>query len=929
MKKHPRLKKTLIILALVIGICVIGVFVVYPLCHYFSVRDMTDDANAPEIASEVENIDFNNDNGLLYVNDEIIIMTREGVARAGVEDLAEEFDAEIVSTMEDIGFWQIRFRDAMTYDELNKILKKIKRSEIVEDAYFNTVYEIDPDEDEEEIAPAKPYFPDDPWDGDAKDWDTDVPRGSNWGMEAIQAPGAWGYLDEMAEVNIGLIDTMVDIGHEDIALEASFVTLTEDSSKTYDASNWTPADHGTHVAGIMAGNYDNGNGISGVMGGKGNLYYSAAYTLKNGKIVGDYYTAYNYLAAIKALADRNVKVINISQNTSRLIGFAASRGNKNAINHLQNAADMAGKGLQRMIENGDEFVICVAAGNSNDTVYYKSKKSTYGYKENWFWPWDFFMGDSGDSDAKYNNFLNLIDIEDVKSRIIVVGSIGIDQKKSGSDETRYHYSRFSNIGDRVDVVAPGEYIYSSVINDYDYMSGTSMASPHVSGVAGLIFACNPELSGADVKRILLASTTGRFYYADGYSGLINAETAVENALQTREHSINQVIKTDTDEGLDVCFVVDTTGSMEDDIANAKENMNEILGELSAKSENFRVAIIDYRDFADRAQPYDYPSMLRLDFSQDIDEITSAINALDLGDGGDDNETVYSGLMAAAELGWRPEAQKVIIVLGDAPPLDPEPYTGYTFDSVVAVLYNADISLFSEPSVSVDMPDYEGLAGDAADSMIKVFTIGTDASTAAEDFFNQISEATGGSYTGVDSASEVSDAIISTIEQIEIIPTKTVKVAFDKDYSGETVELYQDGDFVFEVTLDENGRQELENMALERYDWSIPRLLASGSIKIRENGEQAKILYDDSPWYAFAVSLWQRERVSVILYGVLGVIALAAVIVFIRKIKRRSKKPQPVQNRLICTRCGFENNSLDRFCIQCGARIDTGNSSGKK
>ncbi len=943
MTRYPKLKVTLITISLVIGIVLIGFFIVFPTWHYFSDNDRGDDGNEPEIVNEIENIDFNSENGMLYVNDEIIVMAKEGVTRSEMEALVKEFRAEITTAMEDIGFWQIGFRDEMTYDELNRVLKKIKKSELVEDAYFNTVYETEPDEVEEEIASADPFYPNDPWDGDADAWDMEVPGGSNWGMEAIHAPSAWSFLDLMADVNIGLIDTMVDKSHEDIDLEASYVTYTEDFSKTYDASNLQPGDHGTHVSGIMAGSFNNGSGITGVMGDTGHLYYSAAYTLKDGIKVSEYYTAYNYLAALKALIDQDVKVINISQNTSRLIGFAASRGNENAINHLEYAAEISGHGLKRIIDKGNEFVICVAAGNSNSTKYYKSKKSTYGYKEEWQWPWEYFMDESGDSDAKYNNFLNLIEVDEVKERIIVVGSIGIDSKKSKADETRYHYSDFSCIGSRVDIVAPGENIYSSIIGKYAYLSGTSMATPHVSGVAGLVFASNPDLSGSDVKRIILASSTGRYYYTDGYSGLIDAEAAVKNAILTTEHSVNRVIKTETNDGLDVCFVVDTTGSMGDDIANAKENMNTILDELAVKNENFRVALIDYRDFSDRAESYDYPFKVQLDFSQDKEAITTAIDALDLGNGGDDNETVYSGLMEAAGLKWRPQAQKAIIVLGDAPPLDPEPNTGYTYDSVIAALYNADISLISEPSVSVEITGYGELIGDASDSLIKVFSIGTDASEAAADAFRGISEATGGSYTGVEEASEVSDAIISTIEQIEIIPTYTVKASFGEEYSGETVELYRDGQFAFEITLDEDGDQKFENMELDRYQWAIPRLQVSGDVRIKEDSKRAKISYDDLPWYSFAISLWQRDRVKVISYGIVCLIALVILLITIIKIKRRIKNRKKeitygIQSEMIngqnteinsdqviykCANCGAEYHSPVTFCGECGTRINIG------
>lgn len=940
MRKSPKIKITLVVFAILIGIAILGFFIVFPAWNYFASRDKREDANAPKLAEEAENIDFNEENGLLYVNDEIIIMTYEGVTRNEVEALADEFRARIVTAMEDIGFWQLGFQEAMTYEDLNRVLRKIKKSELVEDAYFNTVYENEPDEADEATKVVAQIYPNDPWDGDANTWNIEVPRGSNWGMEAIKAPLAWGYLEEMSDINIGLIDTMVDIGHEDIDLVASYVTLTEDTSTTYDASNWTPGDHGTHVSGTIAGSFNNGSGVSGVMGDKGKLYYSAAYTLKKGKLVEEYYTAFNYLAALKALIDQEVKVINISQNTSRLIGFAASRGNKNAINHLQNAAEISGKGLKRIIDQGKEFVICVAAGNSNSTTYYKSKIASYGYKENWFWPWDYYKRDSGDSEAIYNNFLNLIDEEEVKNRIIVVGSIGIDSTKSNTKESRYRYSPFSCIGSRVDVVAPGEDIYSSTVGTYAYLSGTSMATPHVSGVAGLVFACNPELSGADVKRIVLASTTGRFYYTDGYSGLIDAEIAVKNALLTREQSVNRVIKSDVNDGLDLCFVVDTTGSMGDDIENAKENMSLILEELTAKNENFRVALIDYRDFADRAESYDYPSKLQLDFSQDKDAIISAINALDLGNGGDDNETVYSGLMEAAGLKWRPQAEKAIIVLGDAPPLDPEPYTDYTLEQVTAALYNADISLLSDTSVGVDAPSYGAFMGDASDSVIKVFSIGTDPSDAAVEFFREISEVTGGHYTGVEDASEVSSAIISTIEQIEITPTATVTAAFGEEYTGETVELYKDGEFIFEITLDEEGDQKLENMKLDRYQWSIPRLKAAGALRIKEGSKKANIIYDDLPWYAFAISLWHRERMKVISYGALGVIILIIVVIILHKLRRRrsnrskefihdnSVSENGQKNELIteqigyqCKNCGTTYHYPVSFCGECGTRMD--------
>jgi Mg-chelatase subunit ChlD len=489
-----------------------------------------------------------------------------------------------------------------------------------------------------------------------------------------------------------------------------------------------------------------------------------------------------------------------------------------------------------------------------------------------------------------------------------------------------------------------------------------MATPHVTGVAGLIFAANPDLTGADAKRILLASTYGRFYYTGGHSGMADAGVAVVNALLTREHSVNRVIKTDASDGLDVCFLVDTTGSMGDDISNAKQNMTRILDELAAKSDGFRVALIDYRDFQERAASGDYPAKIHLEFSNDKDEITAAINSLNLGNGGDDPETVYSGLMAAVGLGWRAASTKVVIVLGDAPPLDPEPYTGYTLNSVMSALYNADVK------IDLDASD-ERVLGDSGDSLIKVYSIGAGVNSAAEDFFRQISDMTGGAYTGVESASDVSDAIIGSIEQIEIVPTKTVRAAFGDDFSGETIEIYQDGKFYFEAPLDESGSIKLENMEFDRYDWKIPRLLAGGTVKINESGRSAKVSFDDAAWYQPAVILWQRERATAIGCGAGGAALIIFIIAAVRLAKRLSRRrrqdkagrrpeeeqaiqaeaihafyhgaggaerppapqwlapPEAPGESRVCRSCGARYDRPVKFCVNCGSKMEGGSAGG--
>jgi hypothetical protein len=93
---------------------------------------------------------------------------------------------------------------------------------------------------------------------------------------------------------------------------------------------------------------------------------------------------------------------------------------------------------------------------------------------------------------------------------------------------------FTNFGDWVELAAPGVHIYSTVYNDsYTYMSGTSMACPHVSGVAALAWSQFPNATRDWVRHWLryTADDLGSpgFDVHFGY-GRINAKKAVGNPL---------------------------------------------------------------------------------------------------------------------------------------------------------------------------------------------------------------------------------------------------------------------------------------------------------------------------------------------------------------------------------------------------------------
>jgi subtilisin family serine protease len=108
----------------------------------------------------------------------------------------------------------------------------------------------------------------------------------------------------------------------------------------------------------------------------------------------------------------------------------------------------------------------------------------------------------------------------------------------GAVERNNQRASYSNFGPELDVVAPGSDILSTYIggkgpSGYTYFSGTSMATPFVSGVVALIKAVNPGLSPDVVTDILHRSATDlgdpgfdKYY---GF-GLVNADNAVVLAL---------------------------------------------------------------------------------------------------------------------------------------------------------------------------------------------------------------------------------------------------------------------------------------------------------------------------------------------------------------------------------------------------------------
>ncbi len=203
--------------------------------------------------------------------------------------------------------------------------------------------------------------------------------------------------------------------------------------------------HGTHVAGIIAAERNNGKGMNGVAN---NVRIMSLRVVPN----GDEYDK-DVALAIRYAVDNGAKVINGSFGKD----FSPYS------NWVRDAISYAG---------ANDVVFVHAAGNDSKNI---------------------------DVEPNYPDD-NVNNGPEVSNSYITVGALS---PKYGSDMVAV----FSNFGkNNVDVFAPGAKIYSTTPeNEYDTKGGTSMAAPAVSGIAALIRSYYPKLSAAQVKQVILDS----------------------------------------------------------------------------------------------------------------------------------------------------------------------------------------------------------------------------------------------------------------------------------------------------------------------------------------------------------------------------------------------------------------------------------------
>ncbi|MBM3284067.1 peptidase S8 [Candidatus Gottesmanbacteria bacterium] len=283
-----------------------------------------------------------------------------------------------------------------------------------------------------------------------------------WNLTKIQMEAAWDQTKGDNSVVVAVVDTGIKYDHPDfsgrnIIKGQDFSTCNACDSngnctqqKQRDNDPLDDNGHGTHVAGTIGAVTNNATGIAGI---NWNVSLMAVKALGAGGCgpISD------ILEAVKYAADNGAKVINLSLGGSPACSSALS---------FQAAIDYARSRTQKP-------AIVVAAGNGD----------------------------------RYGNPLDAKDFTPASCNgVITVGATDSSDQRAS----------FSNYGSVVDLAAPGKSILSTLPpgailgstckdsdgNGYDTCSGTSMASPHVAGVAALLLAKNSSLTNDQIEQIL-------------------------------------------------------------------------------------------------------------------------------------------------------------------------------------------------------------------------------------------------------------------------------------------------------------------------------------------------------------------------------------------------------------------------------------------
>ena len=273
-------------------------------------------------------------------------------------------------------------------------------------------------------------------------------------------------VDERVDVDVAVLDTGVDLDHPDLNVFTAGARNCSTGRSADDGNG-----HGSHVAGTI-GAVDNGDGVVGVAPGARIWPVRVLNNQGSGSFASiicgiDYVTAHA----------GEIEVANMSLGGAGTDDRNCGLSNNDALHQA----------ICRSVAAGVTYA--VAAGNESDNA-------------------------ANHVPAAYDEVITVSAVADFNG---LPGGGAAPTCRADVDDT---FADFSNFGPDVDLIAPGVCILSTYRSgNFATISGTSMATPHVSGGAALYKATHPTATPAAVKSALQAAGTTNWNTATDPDGV--------------------------------------------------------------------------------------------------------------------------------------------------------------------------------------------------------------------------------------------------------------------------------------------------------------------------------------------------------------------------------------------------------------------------